>query len=263
MPRLAANLTLLFNEVPFLERFVAAQASGFQGVEFLFPYAFDKQEIAAALQTHHLQNVLFNLSPGDWDQGERGLAALPGRESEFRDSVALALDYAQALGTRRLHVMSGIQPAGIAPEACTATLVANLRAACRQVAPHGIQLMIEPINTRDMPGYYLSRQAQAHDLLQQVGEPNLKVQMDFYHAQIMEGDLIHKLRRWQHNIGHVQIAGVPDRHEPDLGELNAAALFETLDQLGYDGWVGCEYRPRAGTLQGLGWARPYLEAEAH
>jgi hydroxypyruvate isomerase len=123
--------------------------------------------------------------------------------------------------------------------------------------------MIEPINTRDMPGYYLSRQAQAHDLLQQVGEPNLKVQMDFYHAQIMEGDLIHKLRRWQHNIGHVQIAGVPDRHEPDLGELNAAALFETLDQLGYDGWVGCEYRPRAGTLQGLGWARPYLEAEAH
>ncbi len=253
MPKFAANLTLMFNELPFLQRFDAAAKAGFSACEFLFPYEHAPQEVAAALGNSGLDNVLFNLSPGDWAAGERGLAGLPGREHEFRDSVARALDYALVLGTKRLHAMSGLRTAGMSDDDYVATIVPNLQYACDQLAPHGITLLVEPINTRDMPGYLLSRQADAHALLARAGRANLKVQMDFYHAQIMEGDVATTFRRWQHDIGHVQIASVPARHEPDEGELNYPWLFGLLDELGYQGWIGCEYRPRAGTVAGLGW----------
>lgn len=255
MPKFAANLTMMFNEVPFLQRFDAAASAGFSGCEFLFPYEHAPQDVAAALKDSGMENVLFNLSPGDWGKGERGLAGLPGREREFRDSVSQALDYARALGTTRLHAMSGLRPPGMSTDDYLATIVPNLQYACDQLAPHGITLLIEPINTRDMPGYLLSLQHEAHDLLARAGRANLKVQMDFYHVQIMEGDVATRFRRWQHDIGHVQIAGVPERHEPDEGELNYPWLFRLLDQLGYQGWVGCEYRPRAATVAGLGWLR--------
>ncbi len=253
MPRFAANLSFLFTELPFLERFEAAAAAGFRGVEYLFPYAHDKAEVAAALRAHALENVLFNLPPGDWDAGERGLAALPGREAAFRDQLDQALAYALACGTPRLHVLSGIVPEGEDRARCHQTLAANLRHACSVAAPHGIQLLIEPINTRDMPGYFLNYQRDAHAILAEVGAANLKVQMDFYHAQMMEGDLLNTFRRHLAAIGHVQIAGVPERHEPDDNELNYPWLFAQIDALGYDGWIGCEYRPRQGTTAGLGW----------
>ncbi len=257
MPKFAANLSFLFNEVPFMERFAAATSAGFQGVEYLFPYGEDKDAIADALRTNGLQNVLFNLPPGDWDAGERGLGALPGREQDFRDGVARAMDYALAADTKRLHALAGIVPAGADQDRCRQTFIGNLRYACEQLAPHGITLLVEPINTRDMPGYFLNYQKDAHALLAEVGASNLKVQMDFYHAQIMEGDIISTFRQYLHNIGHVQIASVPDRHEPDLGELNYPWLFEMMDEAGYDGWIGCEYRPRQGTTAGLGWMAPY------
>jgi 2-dehydrotetronate isomerase len=257
MPKFAANLSFLFNEVPFMERFAAATSAGFQGVEYLFPYGEDKDAIADALRTNGLQNVLFNLPPGDWDAGERGLGALPGREQDFRDGVARAMDYALAANTKRLHALAGIVPAGADQDRCRQTFIGNLRYACEQLAPHGITLLVEPINTRDMPGYFLNYQKDAHALLAEVGASNLKVQMDFYHAQIMEGDIISTFRQYLHNIGHVQIASVPDRHEPDLGELNYPWLFEMMDEAGYDGWIGCEYRPRQGTTAGLGWMAPY------
>ncbi len=257
MPKFAANLSFLFNEVPFMERFAAATSVGFQGVEYLFPYGEDKDAIADALRTNGLQNVLFNLPPGDWDAGERGLGALPGREQDFRDGVARAMDYALAANTKRLHALAGIVPAGADQDRCRQTFIGNLRYACEQLAPHGITLLVEPINTRDMPGYFLNYQKDAHALLAEVGASNLKVQMDFYHAQIMEGDIISTFRQYLHNIGHVQIASVPDRHEPDLGELNYPWLFEMMDEAGYDGWIGCEYRPRQGTTAGLGWMAPY------
>jgi hydroxypyruvate isomerase len=196
---------------------------------------------------------LFNLPPGDWAAGERGLGALPGREQDFRDGVARAMDYALAADTKRLHALAGIVPAGADQDRCRQTFIGNLRYACEQLAPHGITLLVEPINTRDMPGYFLNYQKDAHALLAEVGAPNLKVQMDFYHAQIMEGDIISTFRQQLSNIGHVQIASVPDRHEPDLGELNYPWLFAMMDEAGYDGWIGCEYRPRQGTVAGLGW----------
>jgi hydroxypyruvate isomerase len=253
MLKFAANLSFLFNEVPFMERFTAAAAAGFQGVEYLFPYDEDKDAIALALRTNGLENVLFNLPPGDWAAGERGLGALPGREQEFRTGVELALAHALSAGTKRLHALAGIVPADADRESCRQTFIGNLRYACERLAPHGITLLIEPINTRDMPGYFLNYQHDAHTLLAEVGAPNLKVQMDFYHAQIMEGDITSTFRRHLSEIGHVQIASVPDRHEPDLGELNYPWLFAMMDEAGYGGWVGCEYRPRNGTVAGLGW----------
>ena len=253
MPKFAANLSFLFNEVPFMERFAAAAAAEFRGVEYLFPYEEDKDSIARALRDNGLENVLFNLPPGDWAAGERGLGALPGREQDFRDGVSRALDYALAAGTKRLHALAGIVPNDADRDRCRQTFIANLRYACEQLAPHGITLLIEPINTRDMPGYFLNYQKDAHGLLAEVGAPNLKVQMDFYHAQIMEGDIISTFRRYLSDVGHVQIASVPERHEPDLGELNYPWLFAMMDEAGYGGWVGCEYRPRNGTVAGLGW----------
>ncbi len=253
MPRLAANLSMLFTELPFLERFGAAARAGFDGVEFLFPYEHDEADIARELRAHDLVNVLFNLPPGNWAAGERGLAALPGREAEFRASLALALRYARALATPRLHVMAGVVPPGGDRGHCRATFVANLRYAAAEAAHAGVDLLIEPLNPRDMPGYLHSTQAEAHAIREEVGAENLKVQMDLYHAQIVEGDLTVKLRRWLPHVGHIQIAGVPERHEPDTGELDYGYLLRLLDELGYAGWVGCEYRPARGTVEGLGW----------
>lgn len=262
MPRFAANLSMLYTEHPFLDRFEAAAADGFEGVEFLWPYDFAPEAIAERLHQHGLEQVLFNLPPGDWARGERGMACHPGREAEFAASVETALRYARALGCRRLHAMSGVLPAGVTAAQARETWVTNLRAAARRVAREGITLLIEPINNRDMPGYFLTHQQQAHDLVSEVGEANLQVQMDFYHCQIMEGDLIRRLQRHMQGVGHVQIAGVPDRHEPDRGEVNYPAVFEALDAAGYTGWVGCEYRPAGETRAGLGWVRPWLTARA-
>jgi len=262
MPRFAANLSMLYTEHAFLDRFAAAAADGFRGVECLFPYAFAPEAIAAQLQAHGLEQVLFNLSPGDWDQGERGMACHPGREAEFAATVEAALPYARALRCHRLHALSGIVPAGVSVQQARATLVGNLRLAARRVADEGITLLIEPINTRDMPGYFLTHQQQAHDIVAEVGEANLQVQMDFYHCQIMEGDLIRRLQRHIKGVGHVQIAGAPDRHEPDRGEVHYPAVLAALDAAGYTGWVGCEYRPAGETRAGLGWVRPWLATSA-
>lgn len=260
MPRFAANLSLMYTEHTFPERFAAAAADGFHGVEYLFPYACSAAELAIQLREHRLEQVLFNLPPGDWDAGERGLACLPGRHVDFRDSVELALDYAAALGCRRLHVMAGVVPAGSSRSVCRQVYVTNLRHACMRAATHGVTLLIEPINPRDMPGYFLNRQDEAHAIVAEVGADNLQVQMDLYHAQIVEGDLATALRRYLAGIGHIQIAGVPERHEPDRGEINYPYLFDLLDTLGYRGWVGCEYRPQHGTRSGLGWLHTWRAA---
>ncbi|MGB3289046.1 MAG: 2-oxo-tetronate isomerase [Burkholderiaceae bacterium] len=255
MPKLAANISMMFNELPFLDRIQASAQAGFKAVEFLFPYDFDAQDIGAQLKQHALKNVLFNMPPGDWEAGQRGIAALPGHSQEFRDSVAKAISYAKVLGTPCLHAMAGLPPAGADLAECRATFIDNLKYAAQQCAPHGITVLIEPLNQRDMPGYFLSRQDQAHAIREDVGEPNLKIQMDFYHAQIVEGDIAMTFRKYQPYVGHIQIAGVPERHEPDTGEVNYAYLFGLLDELGYEGWVGCEYRPANGTVQGLGWLK--------
>lgn len=255
MPKFAANLTMQFNEVPFIERFGAAAQAGFEAVEFLFPYEHDRVALAAALRDTGLKNVLFNMPPGDWAGGDRGVAALPGREQEFRANVAIAVDYAKALGTPNLHAMAGIVAGDADPAACRAAYIANLRYAASECAPHGITVLIEPINTRDMPGYFLNTQSQAHAIREAVGANNLKVQMDLYHAQIMEGDLATKIRAYLPHVGHIQIAGVPFRNEPDVGEVNYPYLYRLLDELGYQGWIGCEYRPAGKTSDGLEWMR--------
>jgi 2-dehydrotetronate isomerase len=253
VPRFAANLTMMFTEVPFLQRFDAAARAGFKAVEFLFPYEYDAAQIAERLAVDQLENVLFNLPPGDWAAGERGLAALPGREDEFRAGLAQAIAYAKMLGTPRLHAMAGLLPEGADLAQHRATFIDNLRHASFETAKHGIMLLIEPINTRDMPRYFLNTQADAHAIREQVGAANLKVQMDLYHVQVAEGDIAMKLRRYLPQVGHIQIAGAPERNEPDTGEINYAYLFRLLDQLGYDGWLGCEYRPAKDTVEGLGW----------
>ena len=257
MPRFAANLSMMYTEVPFLDRFAAAAADGFDAVEYLFPYECEPANIAIPLKQHGLTQALFNLPPGNWAAGERGMACIPGREAEFAAGVEQALVYAQATGCQRLHAMAGLKPAGVDDAAMRRTYVANLKAAAERLAPLGITLLIEPINTRDMPGFYLSWQQQAHDVLAEVGAPNLKVQMDLYHCQIMEGDLSKRMEKHFAGVGHIQIAGVPDRHEPDEGEVHFPHLFDRLDALGYSGFVGCEYRPRSGTSEGLDWLRRY------
>ncbi|WP_368922506.1 2-oxo-tetronate isomerase [Comamonas aquatica] len=265
MPRFAANLSMLYNDVDFLDRFAAAARDGFKAVEYLFPYAYTPEQLAALLRQHGLQQVLFNAPPGDWDAGERGIACLPGREAEFREGIARAITYAQALQCPRIHVMAGLVPQDVDPATVRATYVANVRYAAEQAAAHGIQILLEPINGRDMPGFFLSRQDQAHALVAEIGATNVKVQMDLYHCQIVEGDLAMKIRQYlpTGNVGHFQIAGVPERHEPAVGELNYPYLFQLLDTLGYDGWIGCEYKPARGaaphaTRDGLGWLQPWL-----
>jgi hydroxypyruvate isomerase len=259
MPRFAANLSLMYGEWPFEQRFGAAAEDGFAGVECQFPYEWPAAALAAARADAGVEMVLMNAPPGDAAAGERGLAALPGRGDDFRRGLLeQALPYAQALGCRRLHVMSGIAPAGAEPSRLTAQLVDNLAWAAPHAASAGVTLLIEPLNPRDMPRYLLQRQQQAHDIVAAVGSPNVAVQFDLYHCQIAEGDLTTRLRRHLDpsattRVGHLQIAGVPDRHEPDSGELSLPHLCALIDALGWSGWVGAEYRPRRATRDGLGW----------
>lgn len=255
MPRFAANLSMLYNEHGFLDRFAAAAKDGFDAVEFLFPYAFAAQDLAARLREHGLQQVLFNGSPGNWDAGERGTASLPGRESEFRDGIEMAIEYAKVLDCPRVHVMAGLVASEATRAAQREVYLGNLAWAAARLGDAGLTALIEPINTRDIPGFLLNTQADAHAIVERIGAPNLKVQMDLYHCQIVEGDLAMKIRKHIAGVGHFQIAGVPERHEPDAGEVNYPYLFALIDELGYEGWIGCEYRPAGKTSEGLGWMR--------
>ncbi len=255
MPKFAANLSWLYTELPFFDRFAAAARDGFRAVEFLFPYEHSAVEIRSALLANGLEQVLFNAPPGEARSGERGLASLPERVEAFHASIDQALEYASVLRCPRLHVMAGVVRDESRRAEQRATYVRNLRWACRRLASAGVSVMIEPINPRDVPGYLLVTQADAHAVVAEVGEPNLQVQMDLYHCQIVEGDVATKIRRHLPGVGHIQIAGVPERSEPDVGELHYPYLFALLDELAYDGWIGCEYRPRDGTRNGLGWMR--------
>lgn len=258
MPRVAANLSMMYVEHAFLDRFGAAARDGFSGVEFLFPYEHPAAEIAARIGEHGLTQVLFNCPPGDWSKGERGMASLPGREDDFRRSFDTAMSYVEVLGNRRLHVMAGLMQPGRSRAEHRDTYVANLAWAATQIKGRDLTLVIEPINTRDIPGFFLNRQDEAHAICADTGSAQVKVQMDFYHCQIVEGDLAMKFRQYHAGVGHIQIAGVPERHEPDSGEINYPYLFALIDELGYDGWVAGEYRPRGATSAGLAWAHPYL-----
>lgn len=256
MLRFAANLSTLFTEVPFLDRFERAAAAGFTAVEYLFPYAYEATELKRRLEDHGLRQVLFNLPPGDWQAGDRGTAALPGRSDEFRAGVREALDYARVLGCSRLHAMSGILPPGVDRADCERTCLENIRYAADEAVDDGITILIEALNDRDVQGYFVAHQADAAELVRRVNRPNVAVQLDYYHAQIMDGDLT---RLTEHlDFAHVQVASVPGRHEPDEGEVAYDHVFATLDRVGYDGWIGCEYNPRGETEAGLKWMRPYL-----
>ena len=257
MPKLAANVSMLFTEVPFLERFEMAASHGFKGAEFLFPYEEDPDELGRALRESGLENALFNLPPGDATAGDRGLAGLPGREAEFRGALSTALHYARSTGCIRLHAMHGIPEPDMEAEECRRVYVENLRFAANEASTAGITILIEALNPRDVPGYPLNRQRDAQAVVEAVGRTNVRVQFDMYHCQIVEGDVATTLREVAHCVSHVQIAGVPERHEPSVGELRHEYLLPLLDELGYEGWVGCEYRPAAGTAEGLGWAAPY------
>ena len=258
MPQFAANLSMMYTEVSFLDRFEAAAKDGFKGVEFLFPYEFEATEIRAALKANNLKQVLFNSPPGNWDNNERGLASLPGRETEFLAGVDKAIEYATELQCPHVHMMAGLLPDEAARPAHRETYLANLSAAAARLQSAGLTGLIEPINTRDIPGFFLNRQADAHAVIDEVGADNLKVQMDLYHCQIVEGDVAVKIRQYIDGVGHFQIAGVPERHEPDLGEVSYPYLFDLIDSLKFDGWIGCEYRPAGQTSDGLGWLRSYL-----
>lgn len=257
MPRFASNLTMMFNEVDFLERFAAAAGAGFRAVEYLFPYAYDKAELAERLSAHGLAQVLHNLPAGDWAAGERGIACLPERTGEFRDGVGRAIDYATALACPQVNCLAGLVPEGADPAVLRATFVDNLHFAAEALKEAGIRLLIEPINSRDIPGFYLTHTAQALDIIAAVGSDNLFLQYDVYHMQIMEGDLAPSLERHLGSIRHLQIADTPGRHEPGTGEINYPFLFEHIDRIGYDGWIGCEYKPATTTEAGLGWYEPY------
>lgn len=253
MPKFAANLTMLFNELPFLDRFAAAKAAGFNGVEYLFPYDFEKAALSEQLQQHGLTQVLHNLPAGNWASGERGIAIFPDRIHEFRDGVARAVEYAKALDCRQVNCLVGITPAGITPAKLRETLVENLRYAADILAKQRIKLLIEPINTRDIPGFFLSGTEQAAQIIAEVGSENLFIQYDIYHMQVMEGDLAPTTRKHLNRIAHIQLADNPGRNEPGTGEINYSFLFQHLDDIGYRGWIGCEYKPKTTTAEGLGW----------
>ncbi len=253
MPKLAANLTLMFNEVPFLERFGAAARAGFKGVEFLFPYDFPKEQIAEKLAKHKLVQALHNLPAGNWGGGERGIACHPDRVGEFQDGVGKAIEYAQALSCPQVNCLAGIPPAGADPDAVRSTLVSNLRFAADKLAAAGIRLLVEPINTFDIPGFCLSRTRQALDVIRDTGSSNVYLQYDIYHMQRMEGELASTIKANLARIKHVQLADNPGRNEPGTGEINYRFLLAFLDSIGYDGWVGCEYKPKGGTDEGLRW----------
>jgi len=249
---------MMYNEVDFLDRFEAAAKSGFKGVEYLFPYPFGKDELAERLQKHGLIQVLHNLPAGDWGAGERGIACLPDRVGEFQDGVGQAIDYALALGCKQINCLAGLCPDGVAPERVHETLVANLKFAADKLGAAGVRLLVEPINTRDIPGFYLSGTQQALDLIDASGSVNIALQYDIYHMQVMEGDLASTIERNLARIEHIQLADNPGRHEPGTGEINYPFLFNFIDGLGYRGWIGCEYKPASETLAGLGWMKAYL-----
>jgi len=253
MPKFAANLTMLFNELPFMQRFEAAAKAGFKAVEYLFPYAYDKKELAAALRDNGLVQVLHNLPAGDWDAGERGIACHPDRVGEFREGVGRAIEYATALNCPKVNCLLGKLPSGVTAADARKVVVDNLRFAAKELQNAGIRLLIEPINTFDIPGFYLNRTDQALSILDEVGSTNLLVQYDIYHAQRMEGELGNTLSKHITRIGHVQLADNPGRGEPGTGEINYPWLFKHIDSIGYDGWIGCEYKPRGTTVEGLGW----------
>ena len=257
MPRFCANLSMMFNEVPFLDRFAAAAAAGFEAVEFLFPYDHPAAEIRARLDAAGLQLALFNAPPGDWAAGERGTASLPGRQADFQAGIHRALEYASALGGRLVHVMAGIPPAGTAPATAAALYASNLAWAAERAAAQGVRLCIEPINARDMPGFHLNTMAQGEAVVAALGVERVGLQFDIYHCQVTEGDLTRRLEHHMPHIAHIQIADVPDRHEPGTGEIAWGHVLPLLDRLGYAGWVGCEYRPAGDTVAGLGWREQF------
>ena len=257
MPRFAANLSMMFNELPFLDRFAAARKAGFEGVEFMFPYEYPAAELRARLRGEGLTQALFNMPPGDFANGERGMASLPGRQAEFRETVKRALDYATALDCRLLHCMAGIVPAGVSPVTAAAVYASNLAWAAEQSAPAGVRLASEPINHRDMPGYFLNTQAQGAGVVEAIGRDRIGLQFDVYHVQITEGDITKRMEQFMPVIAHMQIADVPARHEPGTGEIAWRYVFRRMDELGYEGWVGCEYRPAGETVAGLGWIREF------
>jgi hydroxypyruvate isomerase len=258
MPKFAANLTMLYNEVDFIDRFDAAAGDGFKGVEYLFPYAYPKEKLAEALQRNGLTQVLHNLPAGDWAAGERGIACLPDRVGEFQDGVGRTIEYAQALGCKQVNCLVGLTPDGVAADKVRATVVGNLKFAAGKLKEAGIRLLTEPINTRDIPRFYLCHTQQAIDIMDEVGSDNLWLQYDIYHMQIMEGDLAPTIERNFKRIAHFQLADNPGRHEPGTGEINYPFLYGFIDRLGYDGWIGAEYKPKTKTGDGLGWVKQYL-----
>lgn len=254
------NLTQLYTEYAFLDRFAAAAADGFKGVEYRAPYDYPREVIAAQLERHGLKQVLFNFPAGDWAAGERGIACLPGREEEFRQGVETAVEYAEALGCRQLNCLAGLAPAGADPARLEATLVENLRFAADRLAERGIRLQLEALNRRDNPGCLVHSTDGFERVFERVGSDNLYLQYDFYHMQVMQGDLVRTFERLQPRIAHVQVADNPGRHEPGTGEINYPFIFAELERLGYDGWIGCEYVPAGRTSDGLGWWRAAIRA---
>jgi hydroxypyruvate isomerase len=258
MPKFNANLTMLFNEVDFLDRFDAAAKAGFKGVEYLFPYPYPKEQLAERLTKNRLIQVLHNLPAGDWAKGERGIACLRDRVGEFQDGVGKAIEYATALQCKQINCLAGIEPTGMDPAKTRETLVRNLQFAAAELKSAGIRLLIEPCNTRDIPGFFLNHSIQALEIINDVGSDNLFLQYDIYHMQIMEGDLAPTIQRNLDSMRHLQLADNPGRNEPGTGEINYPFLFQFIDNLNYSGWIGCEYKPAKSTLEGLGWIRPYL-----
>ncbi len=258
MPKFAANLSMMFNEVEFEQRFDAAADAGFKGVEYLFPYDYEKEHLADRLKRNDLTQVLHNLPAGDWDAGERGIGCLPDRVEEFRDDVGRAIEYARALGCAQVNCLAGVAPDGADADTLKETFASNLSFAAGELQKAGIRLLIEPINIRDIPGFYLRHTAQAVAIIEEVGSENLSLQYDIYHMQIMEGDLAPTIEANLHRISHVQIADNPGRNEPGTGEINYPFIFDHLDRIGYQGWIGCEYRPLTTTTDGLDWVANYL-----
>ncbi|MDC9589382.1 hydroxypyruvate isomerase family protein [Xenorhabdus sp. XENO-10] len=253
MAKFAANLSVMFKEVPFTERFERAANAGFKGVEYLFPYEESQEELSSLLKRNQLTQVLFNMPAGDWVSGDRGIACLPGREKEFANGVHKALEYALVLGCKQIHVMAGKWDGQFTQEQQRECYITNIQYAADIMVEHDINVLIEPINIRDMPDYFLTTQNQAEELLKSIDRQNVFIQLDLYHCQIMEGDLLKTIERLWGKFSHIQIASVPERHEPDRGEVNYFWLFRKLDEMGYQGWLGCEYHPEDSTEEGLGW----------
>lgn len=259
MPKFCANLTMLFTELDFLDRFAAAARAGFSGVEYLFPYVATKERVAEKLHQHGLKQVLHNFPAGNWEKGDRGIAVHPDRIGEYKESVDRAVEYANALGCKQLNCLAGIPPSGVSASKARETFVSNLKYAAPRLAKHGINLLIEPVNTFDIPGFFLQHTAQALAIIDEVGEKNIFLQYDIYHMQLMEGNLANTIAKNLARIAHVQLADVPGRHEPGTGEINFPFLFRYLDKIGYNGWIGCEYKPATTAAEGLGWMSSFVQ----